>query len=69
MILFQSDKLEVAYDVFVTYEASDKNLAAMVTKKLKSKNKDLSIYTELLKFEENIIWQDDVSKIMASSNR
>jgi hypothetical protein len=43
--------------IYLFYEASDKDLAAMVTKKLKSKNKDLSIYTELLKFDENKIWQ------------
>ena len=61
--------VEVTYDIFITYEESDKEWVNMVKNMLQSKSKELRIYTELQKFDKHKIWQDNVFKIMACSKK
>lgn len=63
--IIKEEKAEIKYDLFITYEEGDKELATMVTKVFQAKNKDLRIYTELQKFDKNKTWQDSVFKIMS----
>ncbi|CAG2185236.1 unnamed protein product [Mytilus edulis] len=60
---------ELTYDIYITYEQRDQNWVSMVTKALHARDKNLKLYTEIQKFDEEKIWQDNVFKTMSCSRK
>ncbi|VDH98627.1 Hypothetical predicted protein [Mytilus galloprovincialis] len=60
---------ELTYDIYITYEQRDQNWVSMVTKALHARDKNLKLYTEVQKFDEEKIWQDNVFKTMSCSRK
>lgn len=57
------------FDVYVMYDGSDKKRVQTVESVLVKKKQDITVYTELPKFDENKVWQGDIYKNMILSKK
>ncbi|XP_065058675.1 uncharacterized protein LOC135686383 isoform X2 [Rhopilema esculentum] len=59
----------IEYDVYLSYNNADQQLANVVTESLKETNNSIRIFTKHQTLNQNVSWQEEIYKVMVASAR